>query len=384
MTDEAQYIDYPDYARLVQMVFDAALFVANADHAPRLDGPNRPTARALPSVCSARRARDVRRAPELAPDDQLLAAALERAGIRATPAVWSDRSVDWRSSDAVVIRSCWDYHRRHGEFVAWLDALDASRRPVWNPTPMVRWNSDERYLIDLAARGVATVPTRSSSEGRRRVPDVARAEGWTRFVVNRRCPPAHETHALDLPLGADDWALIERVVAHGDALVQPFVDEVTTDGELSLIFFDGEFSHAAIKRSGRGDFRVQTEHGGTVAPIDVVPAIIAEARRSLDALDEMPLYARVDGVGDERSFRLMELELIEPTVLGPLRFGGSTRGGDRGSARLVLLCCARGGPSESPCPPSPDATGRNMLLPPRQAVASRSTARSRFAFVIRS
>ncbi len=266
-------------------------------------------------------------APDLAPDDRLLAAALERAGIRAAPAVWSDRSVDWRSFDAVVIRSCWDYHRRHGEFVAWLDALDVSRRPVWNPTPMVRWNSDKRYLIDLARRGVATVPTRIVERGSRvSVPDVAHAEGWARFVVKPAVSAsAHETHALGLPLGAEDRAAIERVVAHGDALVQPFVEEVTTDGELSLIFFDGEFSHAAIKRSRRGDFRVQTEHGGTVAPIDVVPAIIAAARRSLDALDELPLYARVDGVGDERSFRLMELELIEPNVFLAVADGSADR-----------------------------------------------------------
>jgi glutathione synthase/RimK-type ligase-like ATP-grasp enzyme len=266
-------------------------------------------------------------APDLAPDDQLLAAALERAGIRASPAVWSDRSVDWRSFDAVVIRSCWDYHRRHGEFVAWLDALDASRRPVWNPTPMVRWNSDKRYLIDLAQRAVATVPTRIVERGSPvRVSDVVHAEGWTRFVVKPAVSAsAHETHALELPLGADDRAAIERVVANGDALVQPFVDEVTTDGELSLIFFDGEFSHAAIKRSRRGDFRVQTEHGGTVARIDVVPSIVAEARRSLDALDELPLYARVDGVGDERSFRLMELELIEPNVFLAVADGSANR-----------------------------------------------------------
>jgi len=266
-------------------------------------------------------------APELAPDDQLLATALERAGIRASPAVWSDRSVDWRSFDAVVIRSCWDYHRRHGEFVAWLDALDASRRPVWNPTPMVRWNSDKRYLIDLARRGVSTVPTRIVERGSPvRVSDVAHAESWIRFVVKPAVSAsAHETHALELPLGADDRAAIERVVASGDALVQPFVDEVTTDGELSLIFFDGEFSHAAIKRSRRGDFRVQTEHGGTVAPIDVVPSIVAEARRSLDALDEMPLYARVDGVGDEQSFRLMELELIEPNVFLAVADGSANR-----------------------------------------------------------
>ena len=255
-------------------------------------------------------------APRLAPDDQLLVPALAALGIDAVPAVWSDPSVAWKSFDAIVIRSCWDYHRRYDEFLRWLDALDVRGCRVWNSTTIVRWNSNKRYLVDLAARGVPTVPTRigaGASAGA--IADVAGAEGWTRFVVKPAVSAsAYETHALVFPLGEEDRRSIDRVVAHGDVLVQPFLDEVTTDGELSLIFFDGVFSHAAIKRSRPGDFRVQTEHGGTAAPIDVAPAIVAQAGRAIEALDETPLYARVDGVGDDRSFRLMELELIEPHV----------------------------------------------------------------------
>lgn len=262
-------------------------------------------------------------APHLAPDDQLLIPALASLGVEGVPAVWSDASIDWGRFDGVVIRSCWDYHRRHAEFMAWLDLLDARGVRAWNSTSTVRWNSTKRYLLDLAARGVSTVPTRIIADGSPdRVLETVRAEGWTRFVVKPAVSAsAYETHALALPLSDDDRSAIERVAAHDDVLVQPFLDEVTTDGELSLIFFDGDFSHAAIKRTRPGDFRVQTEHGGTVAPIDVVPSIIARARRSLDALDAVPLYARVDGVGDDRSFRLMELELIEPHV-----FLGSTPG----------------------------------------------------------
>jgi glutathione synthase/RimK-type ligase-like ATP-grasp enzyme len=272
-------------------------------------------------------------APELAPDDRLLAAALDRAGIRPMPAVWSDASVNWKAFDAVVIRSCWDYHRRHDEFMAWLDHLDADAGRVWNPTSVLRWNSDKRYLVELAGRGVATVPTRIVERGpRHRVAEVARAEGWTRFIVKPVVSAsAYETHALTEPLDAGDQAAIERVITQGAALVQPFLEEVTADGELSLIFFDGVFSHAAIKRSRHGDFRVQVEHGGTVSPIDVAPAVVAQARRSLDTLDELPLYARVDGIGDEHSFRLMELELIEPNV-----FLAAARGSADRFARAIV------------------------------------------------
>jgi glutathione synthase/RimK-type ligase-like ATP-grasp enzyme len=271
--------------------------------------------------------------PEHAPDDRLLAAALEQAGVRVEAAVWSNPAVDWLAFDAVVIRSCWDYHRRHAEFMAWLDSLDAAGRRVWNPTPMVRWNSNKRYLADLAGRGVATVPTRIIERGSSTsVADVAREAGWTRFVVKPAVSAsAYETHALTLPLSAADEPAIERLVAQGDVLVQPFLHEVTTDGELSLLFFDGAFSHAAIKRTRPGDFRVQSEHGGTVAPIDLAPAIVAAASKSLDALDEVPLYARVDGVGDDQSFRVMELELIEPNV-----FLGAAEGSAERFARAIV------------------------------------------------
>src|SRR5262249_54405021 len=141
------------------------------------------------------------RAPDLAADDLLLADALERAGIHPVAAVWSDRSIDWRAFDGVVLRSCWDYHRRHAEFMAWLDTLDGAGRRVWNSTPMVRWNSDKRYLIDLARRGVSTVPTRIVARGSS-VPvlEAAHAEGWTRFVVKPAVSAsAYETHALEVP-----------------------------------------------------------------------------------------------------------------------------------------------------------------------------------------
>jgi glutathione synthase/RimK-type ligase-like ATP-grasp enzyme len=203
----------------------------------------------------------------------------------------------------------------------------------------VRWNADKHYLVDLAARGIVTVPTRivsgDPSDGIDQVAGVATAEGWPRFVVKPTVSASgYETHALVLPLDADARAAIRRVTSLGETIVQPFIDEIPTDGELSLVFFDGVFSHAAIKRSRSGEFRVQTEHGGTVAPIDVVPALVAEAVKVIRSLDETPLYARVDGVGDERSFRLMELELIEPHVFLASAPGAADRFADAIVRRL--------------------------------------------------
>jgi glutathione synthase/RimK-type ligase-like ATP-grasp enzyme len=258
-------------------------------------------------------------APSLAPDDQLLLPALSAAGIDAEPAVWSDESVIWETFDGVVIRSCWDYHLRLDEFQEWLDRLDASRLPVWNAPSLVTWNWNKRYLADLAARGVPTIETRIVPRG-----DVAglleAAESWDRFVVKPAVSASgFETHALRRPRTNADRETLERVLSLGDALVQPFVAEVPRDGELSFVFIDGALSHAAIKRASGDEFRVQVEHGGSVAPIDADAAIAEQAKAVLAALPEVPLYARVDGVAIDGSFLLMELELIEPNLFLELR-----------------------------------------------------------------
>src|SRR5688572_2893507 len=99
------------------------------------------------------------RAPSLATDDRPLVPALATLDIEARAAVWSDPSMDWATFDAVVLRSCWDYHLRVGEFRAWLARLESIGVRILNDADLVRWNSDKRYLIDLARRGVTTIPT---------------------------------------------------------------------------------------------------------------------------------------------------------------------------------------------------------------------------------
>ncbi|HEX4685030.1 MAG TPA: hypothetical protein VH277_20095 [Gemmatimonadaceae bacterium] len=255
-------------------------------------------------------------APDLAPDDRLLLPALAAQGIDAEPAVWSDDGIVWETFDGVVIRSCWDYHLRIGEFRSWLARLDASRLPLWNSIPLLEWNADKRYLLDLARRGVATIPTMVVPRGEQEsVVAIAEAEGWTKFVIKPVVSASgYETHAVRLPLDDAGHAAIERTCAAGDALVQPFASEVPVTGEYSFTFIDGEFSHATIKRAAAGEFRVQTEHGGSVLPMAAPPGLAAQAAHVIRTLPEKPLYARVDGVERGGAFLLMELELIEPNL----------------------------------------------------------------------
>ena len=253
-------------------------------------------------------------APHLAPDDRLLPPALASLGINAEPVVWSNAAAPWSDFDAVVVRSCWDYHLHFAEFLSWLARLDAAGVAVWNSSPVLRWNADKRYLLDLAQRGVATIPTMIVPRGRGAdVESLAIAEGWTRFVLKPTVSASgYETYALRTPLDDAARDAVARVTTIGDALLQPFVDEVSRNGEFSLTFIDGAFSHATLKRPTAGEFRVQTEHGGSVELVDAAPALIEQAEHVVSVLPEIPLYARVDGIARGSALLLMELELIEP------------------------------------------------------------------------
>jgi glutathione synthase/RimK-type ligase-like ATP-grasp enzyme len=255
------------------------------------------------------------KAPRLAPDDRGLIGALDRVGIAAEPAVWS-RDRDWDQFDAVVVRSCWDYHRRPGEFLLWIQRLNEHAIRTWNSASLIAWNADKRYLLELSGAGVTTVPTVVISHGTTDdVVDACEARGWTRFVVKPAVSASgYETHALSLPLDDDARASISRATVLGDVLVQPFVEEIARDGEYSFTFIEGEFSHAAIKRAADGEFRVQTEYGGSVALVQPPLDLAQQAAGALTVLSETPLYARIDGVVRDGRFVLTELELIEPNL----------------------------------------------------------------------
>jgi hypothetical protein len=254
--------------------------------------------------------------PDLYHDDHLLVAALDEIGIGSAPAIWSDPAVDWRGFDALVIRTPWDYFERPVEFRAWLDERIASGVHMMNSGEILEWNFDKRYLRDLAAAGVAVIPTIVVARGDR--PDVvalSRAQGWEEIVVKPSISgSAYRTHRFrldDAPRHRDDVA---RILDDRDLLIQPFLPEIMSGGELSLLFFDGVFSHAVCKRPRAGDYRVQFNHGGTHETVQARDEWIEGARACIAAAPALPVYARVDGVIREGQFLLMELEIFEPLM----------------------------------------------------------------------
>ncbi|MEO8622606.1 MAG: hypothetical protein ABI625_16155 [bacterium] len=257
--------------------------------------------------------------PDLTDDDRLLVDALDVRGVHAVPAVWDHAREDWTRYRAVVIRSCWDYHLKHDAFLAWLDHLDDARVLVLNPPALVRWNSEKSYLRELAGLGIAVVPTRWVERDEVTSLALLRSEtGWNQIVVKPAVSAsAHETWRSSSGSARDDDARLAAMVSRGRVLVQPYLDVVAADGEWSLLFYGGVYSHAVLKRPHANDFRVQHEHGGTSEVCEPSRDVIAAAARALVAAEEgrgAALYARIDGCVIDGAFVVMELELIEPDL----------------------------------------------------------------------
>ena len=253
--------------------------------------------------------------PTLNEDDRLLIPALADLGVTAVPAVWDAPTVCWDEFQGVLIRSAWDYHLRAPEFLGWIARLERAGVAVWNPGDVLRWNHHKRYLRDLAAAGsVATVPTRWLARGEAAdLPALLADAGWREAVIKPAVSAsAFGTWRTSSQTAARDQSRLEQLLESGDAMVQPFIAEMSTAGEWSLLFLGGRFSHAVRKRAAAGDYRVQWEFGGTAETGVPADQVIADAGRVLAAVPGRPLYARVDGVERGGRLVLMELELIEP------------------------------------------------------------------------
>ncbi|MBA3671377.1 MAG: hypothetical protein H0W68_05075 [Gemmatimonadaceae bacterium] len=251
----------------------------------------------------------------LTEDDLLAVTALAERGVPVLPLVWTESDPASLPDGAMVIlRSTWDYHRRPAAFGRWIAGLEARGVRLLNEPALIRWNLDKHYLKELDAAGVSTIPTLWLPLGARKSLDaLLSAAGWSTAVVK----PTVSAGARDTTIVRSGDGAAERSFAElhreVDLMVQPYLAEIERDGEWSLVFLDGEYSHAVLKRPAQGDFRVQTELGGTVSsglPPDVA---LRAGRRAMECLPSSPpLYARIDGVvaGDE--FLVMEAECIEP------------------------------------------------------------------------
>jgi glutathione synthase/RimK-type ligase-like ATP-grasp enzyme len=257
-----------------------------------------------------------RRWPEISESDRLVARALERRGVHVEGRAWNEPAADFEGFDAVVLRSNWDYHFDPEAFLGWLDRLERAGARIFNPPALVRWNLSKRYLMALQAAGVPAVATTGlEDETRAGLEAIMRRHGWRACVLKPEIgASAHDTRLVTEETLAEAATAIATGAIRRPVLVQPFVEEVRTRGEWSLVFIEGDLTHSVLKRPAAGDFRVQSHLGGTVHAEPAPPGALPAARAALAALPLPPLYARIDAVETPAGVLIMEVEVNEPSL----------------------------------------------------------------------
>jgi len=256
-------------------------------------------------------------------DDRELIALLRARGAEVELWAW-DGPHDWRSRDLVVVRTTWDYTWKLAAFQEWLRTLPV---PLENAPALQLWNSDKRYLADLAAAGIPTVPTHFVAPG-----EAAPAFSGEFVIKPSVSAGGRHTGRFGPASHAAARALLSEIAASGrTAMVQPYLAGVEQTGETAIVVIDGALSHVLRK-------------GAILAPDEVAPLrvdALGAAERMYDpdlvrastaqpdelALAERvlafverrfatrPLFARVDLLrGSDGAPILLELEAIEPSL----------------------------------------------------------------------
>jgi glutathione synthase/RimK-type ligase-like ATP-grasp enzyme len=226
-------------------------------------------------------------------------------------------NIDWSAYELVYICTPWDYQNDVAGFLDVLATIENSSARLVNGLDLVHWNLEKTYLQELEMRGADIVPSRF----------------FDRFDADRvaACFDLHATDSivvkpvvganadnifvLGRPLSSGAVDQLGRVFAKRPFFVQPFVENVRLEGEYSLFFFGGEYSHAILKKPKPGDFRTQEEHGADILSVEAPAALVETACRVLGVVNPQPVYVRADFVRDTgQRFLLMELELIEPAL----------------------------------------------------------------------
>ena len=245
-------------------------------------------------------------------DDDLAIEPFRDLGWEVEKRSWRSEKEDWSIYDAVVVRSTWDYHKAHEEFLRVLNQIHQQTR-LENPLKLIEWNIRKTYLRDLSEFGLNVIPTLfgDGAINRNLFADWQKRFSTSEIVVK----PIVSATAKDTFRFRGFDPILEKIFLDREYMVQPFAHNIVTEGEYSLFYFDGGLSHASQKVPKQGDFRVQEDFGGTNKLIIPDEELKVFGRSVIEFVDPVALYARVDFVRDsDGELALMELELIEPSL----------------------------------------------------------------------
>lgn len=260
-------------------------------------------------------------------DDGPLASVLASRGWEIEAIDWKDPTLRWDTFDVALIRSPWDYYYHPKEFLAALESIHRSGCLLIQDIDVVRRNIDKRYLDSWQSKGFPIIPTQYfypfDSAAAQHVRDIISSTGRKWVLKPTISAGSVNTFLVGSNTPNEHWrTLCEQLTRH-HVMLQPFLENVQIEGEISLVFLGGNYHHTILKTPAAGDFRVQVQHGGIYKRVEPDPWLVDASLALLRHADENTLYSRLDWVrGDENvssfPYLLMECEQIEPDLY--LRF----------------------------------------------------------------
>lgn len=249
-------------------------------------------------------------------EDSLVIERLNKKGLKTGRLAWDDPHFDWSLTKSVLFRTTWDYFDRFAEFSIWLENVSKQTR-LFNSETIIRWNIDKHYLIDLKNNGIPIAESYFIEIGTKEtLKSIHNRLGWSETVL-KPCVSGAARHTYKLSLDSLDTyeTLYQKLIAQKAMMLQPFQYNIVRQGEISMMVFNGQFTHAILKKAKAGDFRVQDDFGGSIHNYQATKQEIAFAETTIKACPELPIYARVDVFYDNNDqLALSELELIEPEL----------------------------------------------------------------------
>ena len=249
-------------------------------------------------------------------EDKLVSDALVESGLRVERRAWDDPQFDWSSTKSVVFRTTWDYFERFEEFKNWLKHV-ASKTTLINSQQLIQWNIDKHYLKDLKGKGIHIPPTEFIEINTEiTLKDLHNKLGWQETIL-KPCiaGAARHTYRLNSENLSEHEQIFRKLIQEEAMMLQPFQHNIVTRGEISMMVFNGQFTHAILKKAKAGDFRVQDDFGGSVHDYNPTQEEINFAQSAIKGCPELPVYARVDIFYDNNDeLAVGELELIEPEL----------------------------------------------------------------------
>lgn len=247
-------------------------------------------------------------------EDNLLIRGFEAQGFKASSVVWDDSNIDWNQFDIALIRSTWDYIDKPELFLKVLNNIESSSCRLFNPLEAVSWNMDKNYLFDLEKWGVPIVPTYLLSDNKPgTLQKLFMEKQWESVILKPTIGlGASYTYRVSLDELSDTINKVKNSHPDSEYLIQPFIEDIVTEGEWSFIYFNKQLSHVLLKKPALNDYRVQETYGGTLQPAKPNADDLLHVESVLSKLPFDVLFARLDFVRVQGQLSIMEFELIEP------------------------------------------------------------------------